>query len=116
MTCVVCGGQVAFVDDRPGANPVGWCNVCFPAELHAMATQLAVGQRPLPVTPDGPQPTQAVLLEDAPTPLAHAREAVAGALTKAATTLASVGEAVAPADHVTDDEAPKPKKTRRKKT
>lgn len=73
MKCANCELDAAFIDDRPGADTVGFCHAHLPHELLPLADQLVVKPAPKPVEEEGPQPTEA----GTPTPIAQARDAVA---------------------------------------
>ena len=49
--CSTCGEPSSFVDNRPGANPVGYCAMHLPTDL-----QLAAASGHLQVSDEGLQP------------------------------------------------------------
>ena len=43
-----CGEDAVYVDDRPGANTVGFCHLHLPEGLRPIAEQLVVRPEPAP--------------------------------------------------------------------
>ncbi len=58
MICSNCGQPATYVDDRPGANAVAWCQQDLPRALWPMRDSLVPQQAPTPAGADV-QPTDA---------------------------------------------------------